>query len=919
MELSPRHESPSGSKALFSFYSKYIFNRLRSFFPISVSPADVFLSRIRNFYGTSKRRRRKTCLPLPLPSAATTASLDQSSAYESTITEPSFFIFFPIFLPVRITSEACKISDVLEDIIEHALQNLHSIQKNLGFWQSRAEGSSAQKAYFMICERGPSAFISGTLQLIRDSLADGSSVQKLYFSASSHISERISVLTSLRYSMATFLAKVYMEVDRFGEDLVKDPKNSLPSLLVAINDLFLSLEASIGHFHANRQSGSSVDGSYSLPLMFAKLPEVNQGDSQWTDCEITDAINLIYENLRRLDSYLSVLVFKHRKPRKVTLHWMRYSCGVFGITVGSLWLLRHSRLMGSSDIDNWIREAKDSTISFWNDHVEQPVLAIRDELFETFRKRQKGVMEREEVQLTADSLHRMLLTFSEQTVGKKIPANTSDQEMLEIVMARYEKEISHPIQGLMGGELVRGLLIQVQKLKLDIEEAMLELDQILRANEINFAILAALPAFFLSLVLAMLVRAWFKQASSCLSTFLDTRAEGRGRVARVQRRLLVVEIERAIMQFQICKDQGLENDAQCMYGLALCFLDSLYCVVENHAKATGEWICLRQDIVDLAKPGLETQQKLSIASRLVRVYDCLLPSADPKVAESICEAAKKWGFFQIINHGVPIEVLENVKRASHDFFELPAEERRKYLKENCSTETVMLKTSFNPLAEKVLEWKDYLVHFVGPENDEGFKLWPSVSRDPVLEYIIRIKPVIRTLLKVLLNGINVKQQLDEARESALMGSLVTSLLYYPKCPNPDLAAGVGPHSDISSITVLLQDDVGGLYVRVSETDRWVHVAPTEGSLVVNIGDVLQIMSNDRYKSVEHRVFVSGSKNRVSVPVFVNPSSDVVIGPLPEVMEDGEKPKYKRVVYSDYFNYFFSKGHDGKLTIDYARI
>ncbi|KAI3461194.1 hypothetical protein Pfo_017857 [Paulownia fortunei] len=290
---------------------------------------------------------------------------------------------------------------------------------------------------------------------------------------------------------------------------------------------------------------------------------------------------------------------------------------------------------------------------------------------------------------------------------------------------------------------------------------------------------------------------------------------------------------------------------------------------------------------------------------------------DPKVAESICEAATKWGFFQIINHGVPLDVLENVKRAAHDFFELPVEERRKYLKENSPTHTVMLKTSFSPLAEKVLEWKDYLVHFVGQENEHS-KLWPPVSRDQVLEYINWIKPVIRKLLEVLLNGINVKQ-IDEVKESALMGSLAVNLLYYPMCPNPDLAAGAGRHSDVSSITVLLQDDVGGLYIRVAEGYRWIHVTPIKGSLVVNIGDVLQIMSNDRYKSIEHRVFVSGSKNRVSVPIFVNPSSNTVIGPLPEVLEAGEKPIYKQVVYSDYFNYFFSKGHDGKQTIDYAKI
>lgn len=192
-------------------------------------------------------------------------------------------------------------------------------------------------------------------------------------------------------------------------------------------------------------------------------------------------------------------------------------------------------------------------------------------------------------------------------------------------------------------------------------------------------------------------------------------------------------------------------------------------------------------------------------------------------------------------------------------------------------------------------------------------------RDQVLDYIHWARPVIRKLLEVLLDGINVKQ-IDEIEESALMGSPAVTLLYYPKCPNPDLAAGAGPHSDVSSITLLLQDDVGGLHVRASDGDhQWVHVEPIKGSIVVNIGDVLQIMSNDRYKSVEHRVFVNGSRNRVSVPIFVNPSSDAVIGPLPEVMEAGEKPIYRQVVFSDYFNYFFSKGHDGKQTIDYAKI
>ncbi|KAJ9699022.1 hypothetical protein PVL29_007875 [Vitis rotundifolia] len=477
--------------------------------------------------------------------------------------------------------------------------------------------SNARKAYFMIFERGPRAFITGTVQFIRESVAQGSSLQLLSQSASAHISERITILTSLRYSLATFLAQVYMDIDKFGEELVNDPEKSLSSLLVTINGLFSKLEAAIGHLHATRQSDSSVDGSYSFPLVFEKLPDVNQEGSQWTDCEIRDAINLIYQNLYKLDSYLSILVAKHRKPRKLTLYWTRYTCGAVGLSVCSVWLLRHSSLLGSNDIENWVREARDSTITFWNDHVEQPILSIRDELFETFRKRHRSVMELEDVQLTSNSLHRMLLTFSEQTQGQKFPENASDQQMLEIVMARYEKELMHPIQNLLKGELAHALLIQIQKLKLDIETAMLELNQILRANEINFAILAALPAFFVSLLLIMLVRAWVKQ---------DTRAEGRGRVARIQRRLLVVEVEKWIMQYQTCMDQGKEKDAECMFGMVLYSLDRLYRAVERHAKATGEWLCLRQDIVDLGKPGLKTANKLIVTARMERVYDCLLPS-----------------------------------------------------------------------------------------------------------------------------------------------------------------------------------------------------------------------------------------------------------------------------------------------------
>lgn len=185
----------------------------------------------------------------------------------------------------------------------------------------------------------------------------------------------------------------------------------------------------------------------------------------------------------------------------------------------------------------------------------------------------------------------------------------------------------------------------------------------------------------------------------------------------------------------------------------------------------------------------------------------------------------------------------------------------------------------------------------------------------MLEYMKKAEIVIKNLLQVLLKGLNVKD-FDEDTQHTLMGSPRINLNYYPKCPNPELTDGVGPHSDISTITVLLQDDIGGLYVRRIEDDTWIHVPPIKGALVINIGDVLQIISNDKYKSIEHRVVANKIKNRVSVPIFVNPAPDAVFGPLPE---SGEIPIYKQLVFSYYFNFFFSKPHDGKKTVDHARI
>ena len=192
------------------------------------------------------------------------------------------------------------------------------------------------------------------------------------------------------------------------------------------------------------------------------------------------------------------------------------------------------------------------------------------------------------------------------------------------------------------------------------------------------------------------------------------------------------------------------------------------------------------------------------------------------------------------------------------------------------------------------------------------------SREQVRDYMKKSEVVIKRLLQVLMKGLNVNE-IDETKESLLMGSVRTNLNYYPICPNPELTVGVGRHSDVSTLTILLQDEIGGLFVRGNQGDNWIHVPPIKGSLVINVGDALQILSNGKYRSVEHRVVANGSKNRISVPIFVNPRPGDMIGPLPELVASGEKPIYKEVLYSDYVKHFFRKAHDGKKTVAFAEL
>jgi len=224
------------------------------------------------------------------------------------------------------------------------------------------------------------------------------------------VSTKLAALASMQHCLAAFLAEIHTEVDRCREGLTANSDKSLHTLFIVLNTTFSKLEVSLRNAGKGQDELFTHDGnSYEL---FGKLPEVDLESQEWTESLLTDGLSLIYQNLQKLDSFLTSQLSSHKKPNRLTIYWLPYTCGALGLSVCSLWLLRHSSLMGSPDIDNWIQDAKESVAGFWDEHVEKPIISIRDELFETFKQRDKGVMENQEVQLTEDSLRRLSIKCS---------------------------------------------------------------------------------------------------------------------------------------------------------------------------------------------------------------------------------------------------------------------------------------------------------------------------------------------------------------------------------------------------------------------------------------------------------------------------------------------------------------------------
>ncbi|XP_027359114.1 1-aminocyclopropane-1-carboxylate oxidase homolog 2-like isoform X2 [Abrus precatorius] len=201
---------------------------------------------------------------------------------------------------------------------------------------------------------------------------------------------------------------------------------------------------------------------------------------------------------------------------------------------------------------------------------------------------------------------------------------------------------------------------------------------------------------------------------------------------------------------------------------------------------------------------------------------------------SVRQAAETVGFFQVVNHGIPMKLLEEVVTAARKFHELPQALKGEYYSRELMKK-VKYVSNFDLYQSKYANWRDSLFCVMGPEPLDPQEL-PPICRDVTMEYSRQVQALGRVLFGLLSEALGLKPDHLEGMDCAKGHSILFH--YYPPCPAPELTMGTTRHSDPDFLTILLQDHIGGL--QVLSHNGWVNVPPVPGALVVNIGDLLQI-------------------------------------------------------------------------------
>ncbi|KAG2635370.1 1-aminocyclopropane-1-carboxylate oxidase 1-like [Panicum virgatum] len=281
----------------------------------------------------------------------------------------------------------------------------------------------------------------------------------------------------------------------------------------------------------------------------------------------------------------------------------------------------------------------------------------------------------------------------------------------------------------------------------------------------------------------------------------------------------------------------------------------------------------------------------------------------PAAMGMLRDACENWGFFQILNHGISTELMDKVERLTKDHYKRVREQR---FLEFAST---ALQDGGGGAKAENLDWEStFFVRHLPESNLADIPDLDDGYRRAMRRFAGELEALAERLLDLLCENLGLeKGYLARAFRGPRKGAptFATKVSSYPPCPRPDLVSGLRAHTDAGGIILLFQDDrVAGL--QLLKDGAWVDVPPTRHSIVVNLGDQLEVITNGRYKSVVHRVVAQSDGNRMSIASFYNPGGDAVICPAPALVKAEEAAAaYPRFVFEDYMKLYARNKFEAK--------
>ncbi|KAG6639750.1 2-oxoglutarate-dependent dioxygenase 19-like [Carya illinoinensis] len=285
------------------------------------------------------------------------------------------------------------------------------------------------------------------------------------------------------------------------------------------------------------------------------------------------------------------------------------------------------------------------------------------------------------------------------------------------------------------------------------------------------------------------------------------------------------------------------------------------------------------------------------------------PEQRSKIVNELGKACQDWGFFLVINHGVPDSLMKVMIETCEEFFKLTEEKKQEYAGKHI-LDPIFYGTSINGAATQVLFWRDFIKFFVRPKFHCPAK--PTGFRDISMEYSKRTWEVARELMKGISMSLGLEEGYIEKAMNLDSGLQIVAANLYPPCPEPKVAIGLPPHSDHGLLTLLIHNGQRGL--QVQHKGNWVNVYSNPNAFVVNIGDHMEILSNGKYKSAFHRALVNGTDARISIPILFGPELETVVNPAPELVDnETNPPAFAGMKYREYLEMLQAKTINAKLS------